>query len=248
MLRFRLYPTIHQTKGWNFNTVWLAVPAVVSLSYNPSNQGLKQFIHAYAYWIRINVFILQSIKPRVETCLRWHRFEKRHGLYPTIHQTKGWNLFLPWPCLCHLRGLYPTIHQTKGWNLKTKKGAGFCTRSLSYNPSNQGLKQRSPVQQQGLAGVFILQSIKPRVETLFLLLGLWTLLGLYPTIHQTKGWNFISVSIWGYESSVFILQSIKPRVETISGGMNHLAVLGSLSYNPSNQGLKQYKKEQSWLT
>ncbi len=38
----RLYPSIHQIKGWNL-TYWLAMldSSSVSLSINPSNQGLK---------------------------------------------------------------------------------------------------------------------------------------------------------------------------------------------------------------
>ena len=63
--------------------------------------------------------------------------------------------------------------------------------------------------------VFILQSIKPRVET-----SIWQFdknlsLSLYPTIHQTKGWNDRGRVHHAGEAAVFILQSIKPRVETV---------------------------------
>ena len=185
-----LYPTIHQTKGWNCTCLY------GTLSPSP-------------------VFILQSIKPRVETNMPLHPGRCGQGLYPTIHQTKGWNLpgliisiTQPGKSLSYnpsnqglkqgvedltemtLPGLYPTIHQTKGWNWDN----AICWWrllwvSLSYNPSNQGLKH----------------IISPRL--------FWWWFCLYPTIHQTKGWN----------------KSPAPP-EYIS--------LKSLSYNPSNQGLK----------
>ena len=62
--------------------------------------------------------------------------------------------------------------------------------SLSYNPSNQGLKPRDICFCVILYTVFILQSIKPRVET---------------QAQFESGERLLRV---------FILQSIKPRVET----------------------------------
>ena len=209
----------------------------LSLSYNPSNQGLKPWTGC-GWDHPFTVFILQSIKPRVETQVLLLRAAVLLGLYPTIHQTKGWNH--PWPKkfadgweslsynpsnqglkqkLCKLwrnksDRLYPTIHQTKGWNSRS---------ILSY------LMQ---------ALVFILQSIKPRVETLALLLDLNQIWCLYPTIHQTKGWNTKWTAGSLRLSTVFILQSIKPRVETSIIWVNQVPQPESLSYNPSNQGLK----------
>ena len=85
--------------------------------------------------------------------------------------------------------------------------------SLSYNPSNQGLKPTN-MNIEGIASVvFILQSIKPRVET-------------HKEINHAKA------------ETVFILQSIKPRVETTKNPREIPRAFTSLSYNPSNQGLK----------
>ena len=108
-----------------------------SLSYNPSNQGLKPYWakRLYKLW---RVFILQSIKPRVETAIN------------------GDNYF-------------------------------FRFVSLSYNPSNQGLKPDFGFDEIDTLDVFILQSIKPRVETNILFDTRIIGKGLYPTIHQTKG-------------------------------------------------------------
>ena len=293
-----LYPTIHQTKGWNFRRCIVAFDRQIvfilqsikprvetglrqphdrglwpSLSYNPSNQGLKLDFQSagkspltvfilQSIKPRVEtdnllllklpkhlVFILQSIKPRVETRLSFGNFAKRCGLYPTIHQTKGWNwdtsliLVRPWS------RLYPTIHQTKGWNL----GCQMCTQRKRW--------------------VFILQSIKPRVETRKAYCIAWDLLGslsynpsnqglkhtvwlagpavvvgLYPTIHQTKGWNLHQDEIIQPGGiMVFILQSIKPRVETCNSYSGKLKSHSSLSYNPSNQGLKPlYVELESW--
>ena len=111
-----LYPTIHQTKGWNMLTVACRSSSPSSLSYNPSNQGLKQVYIVNLVLSQPPVFILQSIKPRVETIIKIQKKLDRICLYPTIHQTKGWN-----------------------WNIQI------------------GITKTQ--------GVFILQSIKPRVET-----------------------------------------------------------------------------------
>ena len=214
-IAFRLYPTIHQTKGWNKRgrNIW-SLPRR-SLSYNPSNQGLKHVSRGLAY-VRY-------------ACL-----------YPTIHQTKGWNMKKTNYCraqnrslsynpsnqglkLISLRctvfsyrsisynpsnkgmkprspaqwtrcaiGLYPTIHQTKGWNYLGEAANREGEESLSYNPSNQGLKQAILERQLVRHAVFILQSIKPRVETSTNQSVLRWVCGLYPTIHQTKGWNLIN--------------------------------------------------------
>ena len=211
------------------------------------------------------VFILQSIKPRVETFMMVIiQMMFIPSLYPTIHQTKGWNLMFIFRLLVNLMSLsynpsnqglkldfmdsmsldqlclYPTIHQTKGWNRITTCPISSRIMSLSYNPSNQGLKQ-PPLRSDWLrAGVFILQSIKPRVETIFYPSDTKLRLGLYPTIHQTKGWNTSpSVMMWSL-SRVFILQSIKPRVETHFSLPKSPYFRLSLSYNPSNQGLKPF--------
>ena len=232
-----LYPTIHQTKGWNEKKrTWLLRPTS-SLSYNPSNQGLKLQYQFHFRHPRF-VFILQSIKPRVET-------------YHLI------------PCRSMVPRLYPTIHQTKGWNIIADIYSLIQLRSLSYNPSNQGLKLVNIMPILPPEIVFILQSIKPRVETANLMDLAEYLRSLYPTIHQTKGWNLLvsalsdgirlslsynpsnqglklstprPVSLW--KVYVFILQSIKPRVETQETEDEMLGVIVSLSYNPSNQGLK----------
>ena len=136
-----------------------------SLSYNPSNQGLKllpsfwvdscisvfilqsikprveTYGAAIAICDRSQVFILQSIKPRVETLSGRSRAHHPGRLYPTIHQTKGWNCRSILPRLMNASSLYPTIHQTKGWNKQWSRA------------------------KSAKRGVFILQSIKPRVET-----------------------------------------------------------------------------------
>ncbi|MFA6910853.1 MAG: hypothetical protein WCQ59_06985, partial [Candidatus Cloacimonadaceae bacterium] len=59
--------------------------------------------------------------------------------------------------------------------------------SLSYNPSNQGLKHSIDLILAFTIIVFILQSIKPRVETDISPFSSFLLICLYPTIHQTKG-------------------------------------------------------------
>mgnify|MGYP007066365560 CR=1 FL=1 len=183
-----LYPTIHQTKGWNLERRWHETSWLVSLSYNPSNQGLKlaeikelwQMAKESLSYNPSNqglkrekkdmafeayiVFILQSIKPRVETPIPIPLPPSALRLYPTIHQTKGWNLS-PYPLPLH------------------------GSSSLSYNPSNQGLKHYSGYIQLDPVTVFILQSIKPRVETGEYNAYTATRNRLYPTIHQTKGWN-----------------------------------------------------------
>ena len=63
---------------------------------------------------------------------------------------------------------------------------------------------------------------------------------LYPTIHQTKGWNNALILILVHYMIVFILQSIKPRVETCGDPAPCGGIFKSLSYNPSNQGLKHW--------
>ena len=161
-----LYPTIHQTKGWNTNSEerslrtlaslsynpsnqglklpHLAAPASgvdQSLSYNPSNQGLKHFVDSCRA-VPFGVFILQSIKPRVETN------QRKRSLYMNVRSlsynpsNQGLKHFVDSWCLLIVNGLYPTIHQTKGWNQSGKTHSAPRHLSLSYNPSNQGLKHR----------------------------------------------------------------------------------------------------------
>ena len=139
---FRLYPSIHQIKGWNNH-----IPSVL-----PPHSAVS--IH-------------QSIKSRVETWTFCISYAIQFSLYPSIHQIKGWNLFIVphsryhshvsihqsiksrvetlfqlaqacWSC-----GLYPSIHQIKGWNRSTAIRRPMIWRSLSINPSNQGLKLTS---------------------------------------------------------------------------------------------------------
>ena len=210
---FRLYPTIHQTKGWNSWTAWSACCRARSLSYNPSNQGLK-LPESNSAWSSSSVFILQSIKPRVET-------RRSSALPPWWLQSLSYNPSnqgLKLAVLLRTVGLpfclYPTIHQTKGWNR---------TQAIHLTLYNQ---------------VFILQSIKPRVETIGIIKAQKFAYGLYPTIHQTKGWNCSRKLSLESDKKVFILQSIKPRVETYSWNHPGIVAFLSLSYNPSNQGLK----------
>ena len=133
-----------------------------SLSYNPSNQGLKLAI-IIGTLTALVVFILQSIKPRVET---WEGHARINELFPVfiLQSIKPRVETVFW---FHQRRrpkrLYPTIHQTKGWNRTAS--CQTASLSLSYNPSNQGLK---------LPATHQLPLQEP---------------GLYPTIHQTKGWN-----------------------------------------------------------
>ena len=192
-----------------------------SLSYNPSNQGLKPK-QAIPLLARTAVFILQSIKPRVETFLRKHQIpEFIRSLYPTIHQTKGWNYMLRQLERSWILSLsYNPSNQGLKHNLEFSL-PHVSTESLSYNPSNQGLKPIAPISADMPTTVFILQSIKPRVET---------------PICEIKP----SALPW-----VFILQSIKPRVETNIWQFDKNLSLTSLSYNPSNQGLKLISRMKS---
>ena len=134
-------------------------------------------------------------------------------LYPTIHQTKGWNArntrsFAREDRVFILQSIKPRV-ETPG----TPGALPGRTASLSYNPSNQGLKRLVIRVPPHFHCVFILQSIKPRVETEHVVDCFPVDDGLYPTIHQTKGWNFQAALRW-------------------------LLLRWSLSYNPSNQGLK----------
>ena len=161
------------------------------------------------------VFILQSIKPRVETCHVLAHKKDKSSLYPTIHQTKGWNR--------HTRAKKGGKNGSLSYNpsnqgLKHPSGGhqgSIRCWSLSYNPSNQGLKRTFTWLINVSIFVFILQSIKPRVETWLCAVSFQTYCpSLYPTIHQTKGWNSYAQTINRPQNIVFILQSIKPRVET----------------------------------
>ncbi len=184
-----LYPSIHQIKGWNCKNLlpflllvkvsihqsiksrvetWAQCYGWIwgwrSLSINPSNQGLKLIDNEFYEKIP-SVSIHQSIKSRVETHYWACLFLSMAGLYPSIHQIKGWNPFLPCP-VC--------------WTMQ----------SLSINPSNQGLKLAVfwlPFYE--ILWVSIHQSIKSRVETEYAVMLYSNEWGLYPSIHQIKGWN-----------------------------------------------------------
>ena len=193
-------------------------------------------------WDRHHVFILQSIKPRVETLSGQDGAGWRSASLSYNPSNQGLKLFLMLVLVLSLMGLYPTIHQTKGWNAipqsednaegkvfilqsikprvetsEIQVGWEVCFPSLSYNPSNQGLKPTLTKD------------------------GAYPDYSLYPTIHQTKGWNRRSSCVWWTTAEVFILQSIKPRVETVKLLSTSGEECLSLSYNPSNQGLKLYQ-------
>ena len=116
LLHFCLYPTIHQTKGWNWiSGAWKsALPSC-----------LYPTIHQTKGW-------------NLKRCRKLMRCRK--CLYPTIHQTKGWNPISGAKYFAVWSSLYPTIHQTKGWNRLCHTRPKKRRKSLSYNPSNQGLK------------------------------------------------------------------------------------------------------------
>ena len=92
--------------------------------------------------------------------------------------------------------------------------SGDASLSLSYNPSNQGLKLDGVIKAFDFAGVFILQSIKPRVETL----------SAATSMPQSLSSLSYNPSNQGLKLETYV-KLTKQR------GM-------SLSYNPSNQGLK----------
>ena len=170
-----------------------------------------------------SVFILQSIKPRVETL---EKFRKSESIPLSLSYNPSNQGLKPSGLMSLYRldtSLYPTIHQTKGWNITHNTLLLWAPTSLSYNPSNQGLKLVVMSPSAGWSEVFILQSIKPRVETPDYMRGQFDLVDcLYPTIHQPKGWNSATYGFDFTKPKVFILQSIKPRVETWRYGNRHL--------------------------
>ena len=86
---------------------------------------------------------------------------------------------------------------------------------LSYYPLKQGLKQEWQVAQLDAFLIFILLSIKTRIETLETLCGqlhLYIFLSYYPLKQGLKRSLIISFSLLG---KIFILLSIKTRIETI---------------------------------
>ncbi len=211
-----LYPSIHQIKGWNIVTISPeSLPPISSLSINPSNQGLKPAVAAVAFRKAITVSIHQSIKSRVETS-RWQAWIKLYlCLYPSIHQIKGWNTQTG--CLRAMRKPV-SIHQSIKSRVETSMTRfihQFLIKSLSINPSNQGLKPGASLFPRLSAGVSIHQSIKSRVETINLILSDLGEPGLYPSIHQIKGWNSHHPPQSEAITSVSIHQSIKSRVETL---------------------------------
>ena len=164
----RLYPSIHQIKGWNLllrrglrlcsgvsihqsiksrvETTPQASPGAgkrLSLSINPSNQGLKRTIpfgtfSAVLSSLSINPsnqgLKLGGSRPRiVHSTLSLSINPSNQGLkLKTIDKVDKLSL-----------GLYPSIHQIKGWNDSLGSNTSCPFSSLSINPSNQGLKPRS---------------------------------------------------------------------------------------------------------
>ena len=123
--------------------------------------------------------------------------------------------------------------------MKQGKLARLGNVSLSYNPSNQGLKHKTLDSRKLNAAKSL--SYNPSNQGLKLVDHQFdpkAFESLYPTIHQTKGWNSLTMAAISVPKFVFILQSIKPRVETSDLHTFAGTITRSLSYNPSNQGLK----------
>ena len=86
--------------------------------------------------------------------------------------------------------------------------------SLSYNPSNQGLKLKLGNLLFNYLLVFILQSIKPRVETMLPEIKPLKAQESLSYNPSNQGLKHINGDHKRCDIRVFILQSIKPRVET----------------------------------
>ena len=214
-------------------------PTRVSLSINPSNQGLKPIAIMFCRIPGICVSIHQSIKSRVETMLG---FDWRHWLLLSLSINPSNQGLKHLTDKDQIRSDLVSIHQSIKSRVETclqPSPANILHLSLSINPSNQGLKRRDQARDWKLS---------------------WS---LYPSIHQIKGWNtpasfspasaaFVSIhqSIKSRVETrkqhteklhwrvVSIHQSIKSRVETGRQNASECHQGLSLSINPSNQGLK----------
>ena len=160
------------------------------LSYYPLKQGLK---HSYIYTIllKYKIFILLSIKTRIETLSKiliqfslssfLSYYPLKQGLkplYKNILESRK-PVFLSY---------YPLKQGLKLWFLFHNN---VVTHSfLSYYPLKQGLKLLSSALLISIFSIFILLSIKTRIETA----------------------DFLNHP--GFLGKIFILLSIKTRIET----------------------------------
>ncbi|GEM_PF-3605601 len=55
------------------------------ISYYPLKQGLKQNGATYEEWGTVGIYILLSIKTRIETKMEIEKVGEQDNLYPTIH-------------------------------------------------------------------------------------------------------------------------------------------------------------------
>ncbi len=258
-----LYPSIHQIKGWNYY-ITLSLSYIRLCLYPSIHQikGWNQFAMSCGSKSE-SVSIHQSIKSRVETMLAQSpcRFPLRslsinpsnqglklspigsllfrcRSLYPSIHQIKGWNNVFSDNFSSSYFRLYPSIHQIKGWNLRESMTANNGLRSLSINPSNQGLKPAA-----WRYGDSVTYCLYPSIHQIK---GwnchesqqdsdFWC---LYPSIHQIKGWNLLGLPLRCIQQNC-----LYPSIHQIKGWNSDavdifIDIIKSLSINPSNQGLK----------
>ncbi len=162
-----------------------------SLSINPSNQGLKHDSHLCAALLA-SVSIHQSIKSRVETCTALHT--SRNALWSLSINPSNQGLKPPSVTLSPVvnMGSLSINPSNQGLKLASRRCTTvYLCPSLSINPSNQGLK---------LCIVYPL---------------LTAILGLYPSIHQIKGWN-----PWTRTAKPFSGNSLYPSIHQIKGWNN----------------------------
>jgi len=209
------------------------------LSYYPLKQGLKLKKTDCFSWAEATIFILLSIKTRIETI-----FRRLTSYLPRI--------FLSYYPL--KQGLKPDHHPQK----KDSK-----QKFLSYYPLKQGLKLPASILNGFEPTIFILLSIKTRIETAAIAYKTFTtalFLSYYPLKQGLKHASSQTMSnkrieflsyyplkqglkrILPYLSTmrcaIFILLSIKTRIETISLCVSLCVSLWFLSYYPLKQGLK----------
>ncbi len=166
-----------------------AIDKSKSLSINPSNQGLK-LVNRGKLWVLVCGSL--SINPSNQGLKHNVVFDGSNLCAVSIHQSiksrvetqDSSGLWSGISCL------YPSIHQIKGWN--------------------------------DTAGQVAVNSLKC----------------LYPSIHQIKGWNRVTGKAGKWKSP-----SLYPSIHQIKGWnstLNHISnnQYLSLSINPSNQGLK----------
>ena len=117
---------------------------------------------------------------------------------------------------------------------------------LSYYPLKQGLKRTQSWSANDWHKIFILLSIKTRIETLLRLqLNNWRMpfLSYYPLKQGLKPSLVASAK---RALTIFILLSIKTRIETYLRTLRPPAIYLFLSYYPLKQGLKRRMRSERW--